>query len=209
MTNDRLTKPNRERFEALYRLHRGSVRRHLLIALCGDGARADDFEHEVFLRVFKTYGPALERKTEDQQRALLIKVAKNCVVEMWRKDSKLVFRDTYIESDVPLGKLSASDSEEFDQVLDRDLVQRFIAVASRKLTVGEFRVAFLGWFMDESDAAIAKALGTSVKTVRAHRCSARTKIRTFANRDGHEITFADAEAAEQKKTTPGVGEVTV
>ncbi|MER7450352.1 sigma factor [Nocardia beijingensis] len=137
--------------EALYRRHRGGVRRHLLLALRGDTARADDLEQEVFLRVFKTYGSTLETKTEQQQRALLIKVAQNCVIEMWRRDSKLVFRDTYIDSDVPVGKLSSAETEKFDQVLDRELVARFIAVAVQKETVAEFRVAFLGWFMDKSD----------------------------------------------------------
>ncbi|MFQ6396889.1 hypothetical protein ACLMAJ_25930 [Nocardia sp. KC 131] len=95
----------------------------------------------------------------------------------------------------PLDRAPSADLEQLDQVLDRIVVKRFIEVAAKRLTDGEFRVAFLGWFMDESDEAIAKALGTTVKTIRAHRCSAKKKINTFANRDGYEITFTDTDVA--------------
>jgi RNA polymerase sigma factor (sigma-70 family) len=209
MKRDRHKSTDQERLETLFRSHRTSVRRRLLCALRGDLCRVDDLTTETFLRVLKVYGSSLDHKTEQELRALLIRTAENCVIDAWRKDSKLIFRDTYLDSDVPLDRSRGADDDQFEQVLDRDLVQRFIEVAAKRLTDGEFRVAFLGWLMDESDEAIAKALGTTIKTVRAHRYSARKKIKTFANRDGQEITFTDTDVVEEKKSTPGVGEVTV
>ena len=94
-----------------------------------------------------------------------------------------------------------------DQVLDKLIAEKLLE-AFQKLTYGEFVVTFLCWWMDETDEAIAKALETTVRTVRAHCCSARCKIRAFAKWAALEIGTSGG-AAGEGRSVPGTGEVTV
>ncbi|WP_280267937.1 hypothetical protein [Nocardia wallacei] len=137
------------------------------------------------------------------------------MIDRWRRDSGLVFWESYVDTDIPMDAVTA-DAAQFGSVAGTDVVQRFFEVAQKILTDGEWRVAFLAWAMDRTDHEIADALGTTAKTVRTHKWSARKKIRACTRHADGEITFDDDLAAKPvqrdnpgNQTTPGIGEVTV
>ncbi|MGY2119407.1 RNA polymerase sigma factor [Nocardia gipuzkoensis] len=202
----RRAKPTgRGQFEALYRQHHDHVYRYMMTATRGDTQRAEDLTQEAFLRVWRTYGP----QAGDQAEALLITTAKNCLVDVWRKDSRLVFWESYVETDVPVDGWTNASADQFERVLDSKVIEQIFDEAAKRLTDGEWRVVFMGWVMGKTDAEIAEELGTTAKTVKTLRCSARRKIKACASRDGYEITFSDVGRTDRSGSTPGIGEVTV
>ncbi|MFI6960025.1 RNA polymerase sigma factor [Nocardia sp. NPDC050408] len=202
-------------FEDLYRRKYPTVRQWLLYAVRGDADRAQDLVQETFIRMWRTYRDRIPEMSQDQVESLLITIAKSCVIDRWRQDSKLIFWEAYVDTDIPVDGVTTGQQRQLDQVLGNDLVGRFFEKASTKLTDGEWRVMFMSVVMERSDPEIAEALCTTVKTVRTHKWSARKKFKAWAKSDGYEITFADASAdasvgvGQSAPTTPGIGEVTV
>ncbi|WP_194838572.1 RNA polymerase sigma factor [Nocardia sp. XZ_19_369] len=179
----------------------------MLYAVRGRIQHAEDLTHEVFLRVWRTYGAKAEQMKTAELQQLLITAAKHCVIDAWRRDSKLVFWQAYLDTDVPVDPAPECGADPLDTVVDADVMQRFFELASTRLTDGEWRVTFLGCGIGHSDAEIAHELETTVKTVRTLRWSARKKLKACASRDGYEIVFGDTD--QQSSSTPGIGEVTV
>ncbi|MFI9536840.1 RNA polymerase sigma factor [Nocardia fusca] len=197
---------DRALFEQLYRREHARVRRYLLTAVRGNVECAEDLAHEVFLQVWRAYAPRLASMTDADVQRILITAAKNRLIDLWRMDSKLVFLPSYDNCHLPS---AGSDRDPFDRVLDAGFVVRFAQVAVKHLTDGEFRVAFMGWMMGYTDAEIAAALGTTAKTVRTHRCSAKKKIQAFVCTDGQQITFHDSEDDQSSTPTPGIDGVRI
>ncbi|WP_255218576.1 RNA polymerase sigma factor [Nocardia carnea] len=181
------------------------MRRYLLNAVRGEGGHADDLTHEVFLQVWRTYAPRLAVMDDEDVQRVLITTAKNRLIDLWRKDSKLVFFAGFDDTHLPLDTAAGAAAAPFDRIIDDELVARFARVAVKRLTDGEYRVAFMGWVMGYTDSEIAEALGTTTKTVKTHRWSARKKIKLFACKDGGEITFYDADDT----TAPGIDGVRI
>lgn len=161
------------------------------------------------MAVLRTYRQSIFDKSSHQQEALLLKMAKNAVIDMWRREGRLVFCEDYQESDIPLGGVRGSEDDRVDTIIGDSIVQGFIEVAVEKLTVGEYRVAFMSWVMDCSDDEIAETLRTTVPTVRTHKWSARKKLKACVNRDGYEIRFFDRLETVHQIPSSGIGEVAV
>ncbi|WP_249645455.1 helix-turn-helix transcriptional regulator [Nocardia sputi] len=66
-------------------------------------------------------------------------------------------------------------------MLDSKVIEQIFDEAAKRLTDGEWRVAFMGWVMGKTDAEIAEELATTAKTVKTLRCSARRKIKACAS----------------------------
>ncbi|WP_280425301.1 RNA polymerase sigma factor [Nocardia carnea] len=194
-------------FETIYRREYPCVRRYLLGAVRGDSECAEDLTHEVFLQVWRTYGPRLARMTDTEVQQILITAAKNRLIDLWRKDTRVVLFAGYDDHHVPVD--TATGSDPFCKVINDEVVARFAQVAARQLTIGEYRVAFMSWVMECTDTEIAAALGTTVKTVRTHRCAARRKIKAIARKDRSGLRFLDADEISAIPATPGIGEVTI
>jgi RNA polymerase sigma factor (sigma-70 family) len=193
--------------EVLYRRHRDAVLKFLLTASRGDATVAEDLVSETFFKVINTYEDRLDRMTDSEVQKLLITAAKSRLIDLWRKDTGLVFWEGYAEAVVPLAVTAGVD--QVDRVVGREFVSSFAEVASKLLTDGEWRVAFMTWVMDKSDREIAEELGTTVRTVQTHRSSARKRLKAAARYDGTVLRFADSEADQDSPSTDGIGEVTV
>lgn len=185
------------------------MRRYLLGAVRGEVECAEDLTHEVFYQVWRAYGQRLARMKDEDVQGVLITTAKNRLIDLWRKDSRIVFFAAYDDHHIPLDSVPGTDPDPFDRVLDEEFVARFAHVAAKQLTDGEYRVAFMGWVMGHTDAQIAEALGTTAKTVKTHRWAARKKIKAFAYKHGREIRFLDTDDTTSTASSPGIGEVTV
>lgn len=200
---------DRALFEKVYRREYLRVRRYLLGAVRGEAESAEDLTHEVFLQVWRAYGQRLAQMKDTEVQQILITAAKNRLIDLWRKDARIVFFAGYDDHHVPVDSAAGTDSDPFGKVIDDEIVARFARVAAKQLTVGEYRVAFMSWVMECTDAEIATALGTTAKTVRTHRCAARRKIKGFAHKDRAGIRFLDPDEEPSGTTTPGIGEVAI
>lgn len=194
--------------ECLYRHHFEFVYRKVAGMVRGDRTVIDDLVHDTFEKMAITYADELAGMVKDQVQRLLTTIARSCVVDHWRKDGKIVFWKSYTDADVSFHPMSSAGVEKFDEMLDTNEVMDIFTKVAAHLTDAEWRVSFMTWVMDKTDEEIAAILGTTVKTIRTHRCSARKKIKAWAEQDGREIICSESDA-EQGAPASGIGEVTV
>ncbi|MFI9538111.1 RNA polymerase sigma factor [Nocardia fusca] len=121
---------DRALFETLYRREYPRVRRYLLGAVRGDAECAEDLTHEVFLQVWRTYGQRLARMKDTEVRQILITAAKNRLIDLWRKDARIVFFAGYDDHHVPVDTAAGADPDPFGKVVDDEFVARFARVAA-------------------------------------------------------------------------------
>lgn len=68
--------------------------------------------------------------------------------------------------------------------------------SSKRLTDGEYRVAYLTWGAHQSTDRIAKELNTTRRTVHTMRSRAKREIRALVKNRGLEIAFTDEVLAQ-------------
>ncbi|MFG1771626.1 RNA polymerase sigma factor [Nocardia salmonicida] len=199
---------DRECLRKFYETHRQFVFAQLLMLLRGDVADAQDLCHDVFEKVLQKYDvERLNAMGEKQQRALLYRILHNRAIDEFRRESRLsMLHVAQVEDALPPVRHPKAENA-FDRIEVELLLQRFFALAEHELSRREYEVALLGWYFERTDPEIAEILQTTQTTVRTLRSRALKKIKTFVNRDGHEIVFP-ADSRESSTSTTVTGEET-
>ncbi|WP_433622111.1 RNA polymerase sigma factor [Nocardia sp. CA-120079] len=198
------------RFNELFRSHAPAVYRLALSAL-QDAERANDIVQEVFLAVWEQYERDFAGKPSSRSDALIMKIAKRRVIDVWRRTDGAVPIPEYVESAVPMLGLSMTSRNPLERVLNDDAFRHIRFVLSQNLTTAEYRVALMAWALWLPDTEIAKIIGSSVSTVHSHKSRARAKIRTLELGGDYLIDFEPGTSSTQQgtgKRTRNEGEVT-
>jgi RNA polymerase sigma-70 factor (ECF subfamily) len=149
-------------FEAYY----NKVVRYIYIRI-SDQPEAEDLAGEVFLKALKSMGSY--RGSAEQLRFWIFKIARNIVIDHYRKMSK---RRTVNLEDVEI-----ADGSNVEEMAERRLQVGELTKAMDQLTQAQREVIGLRFFAGLSSAETAQVLGKSSGAVREMQCDAIQRLR--------------------------------
>lgn len=158
-----------EEFEAIYVRYSDKIYRYLYLQT-RDPYLAEDITAETFLRAWRNW----ENIKQDYIQALLFKIAKNILIDYWRK-----------QKDKKEFSLEASMEEGFDPSYDEDLIERIykndsIKGVQKALTLlpdNLREVVILRFIEDLSAKEAAEILETSEGNIRVLQYRALIKLK--------------------------------
>ncbi len=161
-----------DRFEQLYRVHRGQVFATCL-RLCGDRVRAAELLQDVFVRIWEQWHHFDER---DGASAWVHRVTLHTVFNVKRADRRRLHRVALAED---LGPTARDSSRAAAQAFATPAPVRRIAIeqAMEALTGRAREVFVLHDVEGHSTEDIAMLLRTAASTVRVHLARARATLR--------------------------------
>lgn len=151
---------------SLFDGHYESVVRYIFVRI-GDRADAEELAGDVFLRAVKNLGSF--RGSQEQMRFWIFRVARNIVVDHYRKRSK---RQT-----VPLDAADAVESADVEETAERNLQMEAVAKALDRLTPAQREVIGLRFFAGLTSEEAGQVMGKSSGAVREMQRSAIEKLR--------------------------------
>ncbi len=151
---------------SLFDGHYESVVRYIFVRI-GDRADAEELAGDVFLRAVKSLGSF--RGSQEQMRFWVYRVARNIVVDYYRKRSK---RHT-----VPLEPADAVEAQDVEQTAERNLQLEAVAKALDRLTPAQREVIGLRFFAGLTSEEAGRVMGKSSGAVREMQRSAIEKLR--------------------------------
>jgi RNA polymerase sigma-70 factor (ECF subfamily) len=150
----------------LFEEYYDKVVRYIYIRI-SDQPEAEDLAGEVFLKALKSMGAY--RGSAEQLRFWIFKIARNIVIDHYRKMSK---RKT-----VNLDDVEISDGSNVEEMAEQRLQIRDLAKAMKQLTQAQREVIGLRFFAGLSSAETAQVLGKSSGAVREMQCDAIQRLR--------------------------------
>jgi RNA polymerase sigma-70 factor (ECF subfamily) len=154
--------------ENLYEQYYEKVVRYVFIRI-GNQAEAEDLAGDVFLSALKSLRSY--RGSIEQMRFWIFKIARNTVVDHYRKMSK---RKT-----VNLDDVEISDNTDVEEMTEKRLQIEALSRALDKLTPAQREVIGLRFFAGLSSAEAGQVMGKSSGAVREMQCDAIQKLRTL------------------------------
>ena len=150
----------------LFEEYYDKVVRYIYIRI-SDQPEAEDLAGEVFLKALKSMGSY--RGSAEQLRFWIFKIARNIVIDHYRKMSK---RKT-----VNLDDVEITDGSNVEEIAEQRLQIRDLTKAMNQLTQAQREVIGLRFFAGLSSAETAQILGKSSGAVREMQCDAIQRLR--------------------------------
>jgi len=163
---DNETKSMEAAIAGLFEAYYDKVVRYIYIRI-SDQPEAEDLAGEVFLKALKSMGSY--RGSAEQLRFWIFKIARNIVIDHYRKMSK---RKT-----VNLDDVEIADSTNVEEIAERRLQIGELTKAMKQLTEAQREVIGLRFFAGLSSAETAQILGKSSGAVREMQCDAIQRLR--------------------------------
>ena len=163
---DNETKSMEAAIAGLFEEYYDKVVRYIYIRI-SDQPEAEDLAGEVFLKALKSMGSY--RGSAEQLRFWIFKIARNIVIDHYRKMSK---RKT-----VNLDDVEISDGSNVEDIAEQRLQIRDLTKAMEQLTQAQREVIGLRFFAGLSSAETAQVLGKSSGAVREMQCDAIQRLR--------------------------------
>ena len=163
---DNETKSMEAAIAGLFEEYYDKVVRYIYIRI-SDQPEAEDLAGEVFLKALKSMGSY--RGSAEQLRFWIFKIARNIVIDHYRKMSK---RKT-----VNLDDVEIADSTNVEEMAERRLQIGELTKAMKQLTEAQREVIGLRFFAGLSSAETAQILGKSSGAVREMQCDAIQRLR--------------------------------
>lgn len=158
---------SKELFDSLYDAHADAIFRFCVFKT-GDRDIAKDLTQDVFIKVFNHITKGEEIVNE---KAFLYAVAKNVVIDFWRK------KKSVREADLPEGFMSSVASESNTEVLAE--YQIFLSLLN-KLSPTDREVIVLRYVEDMSSKDMAEVLGQRENTVLVRISRATVKLKELS-----------------------------
>jgi len=173
---------------ALYSKYAKRVYAYALKGCQGNKHDAEEVVNETFLCAHLRFRVDFAGKELREREARLIKIAGCRIVDVYRRNQKLLPIPAQDLDELFEGACTGSN-EPLGRVVDRETLERLRIVLMRYLTPTEHQVAFLTWQMGLPDRIIATLLGIpTTGTVRTHRSNAKAKIKAHV---GDGLLFPD------------------
>ena len=150
----------------LFEEYYDKVVRYIYIRI-SDQPEAEDLAGEVFLKALKSMGSY--RGSAEQLRFWIFKIARNIVIDHYRKMSK---RKT-----VNLDDVEIADGTNVEEMAEQRLQIGELTKAMKQLTEAQREVIGLRFFAGLSSAETAQVLGKSSGAVREMQCDAIQRLR--------------------------------
>jgi RNA polymerase sigma-70 factor (ECF subfamily) len=163
---DNETKSMEATIAGLFEEYYDKVVRYIYIRI-SDQPEAEDLAGEVFLKALKSMGSY--RGSVEQLRFWIFKIARNIVIDHYRKMSK---RKT-----VNLDDVEIADSTNVEEMAEQRLQIGELTKAMKQLTEAQREVIGLRFFAGLSSAETAQILGKSSGAVREMQCDAIQRLR--------------------------------
>ena len=163
---DNETKSMEAAIAGLFEEYYDKVVRYIYIRI-SDQPEAEDLAGEVFLKALKSMGSY--RGSAEQLRFWIFKIARNIVIDHYRKMSK---RKT-----VNLDDVEIADSTNVEEMAEQRLQIGELTKAMKQLTEAQQEVIGLRFFAGLSSAETAQILGKSSGAVREMQCDAIQRLR--------------------------------
>jgi RNA polymerase sigma-70 factor (ECF subfamily) len=163
---DNETKSMEAAIAGLFEEYYDKVVRYIYIRI-SDQSEAEDLAGEVFLKALKSMGSY--RGSAEQLRFWIFKIARNIVIDHYRKMSK---RKT-----VNLDDVEIADSTNVEEMAEQRLQIGELTKAMKQLTEAQREVIGLRFFAGLSSAETAQILGKSSGAVREMQCDAIQRLR--------------------------------
>ena len=163
---DNETKSMEAAIAGLFEEYYDKVVRYIYIRI-SDQPEAEDLAGEVFLKALKSMGSY--RGSAEQLRFWIFKIARNIVIDHYRKMSK---RKT-----VNLDDVEIADSTNVEEMAEQRLQIGELTKAMKQLTEAQREVIGLRFFAGLSSAETAQILGKSSGAVREMQCDAIQRLR--------------------------------
>jgi RNA polymerase sigma-70 factor (ECF subfamily) len=163
---DNETKSMEAAIAGLFEEYYDKVVRYIYIRI-SDQPEAEDLAGEVFLKALKSMGSY--RGSAEQLRFWIFKIARNIVIDHYRKMSK---RKT-----VNLDDVEITDGSNVEEIAEQRLQIRDLTKAMNQLTQAQREVIGLRFFAGLSSAETAQILGKSSGAVREMQCDAIQRLR--------------------------------
>ena len=163
---DNETKSMEATIAGLFEEYYDKVVRYIYIRI-SDQPEAEDLAGEVFLKALKSMGSY--RGSAEQLRFWIFKIARNIVIDHYRKMSK---RKT-----VNLDDVEIADSTNVEEMAEQRLQIGELTKAMKQLTEAQREVIGLRFFAGLSSAETAQILGKSSGAVREMQCDAIQRLR--------------------------------
>ena len=163
---DNETKSMEAAIAGLFEEYYDKVVRYIYIRI-SDQPEAEDLAGEVFLKALKSMGSY--RGSAEQLRFWIFKIARNIVIDHYRKMSK---RKT-----VNLDDVEIADSTNVEEMAEQRLQIGELTKAMKQLTEAQREVIGLRFFAGLSSAETAQVLGKSSGAVREMQCDAIQRLR--------------------------------
>ena len=163
---DNETKSMEAAIAGLFEEYYDKVVRYIYIRI-SDQPEAEDLAGEVFLKALKSMGSY--RGSAEQLRFWIFKIARNIVIDHYRKMSK---RKT-----VNLDDVEISDGSNVEEMVEKRLQVGELTKAMTQLTEAQREVIGLRFFAGLSSAETAQILGKSSGAVREMQCDAIQRLR--------------------------------
>ena len=152
----------------LYEQYYDKVVRYVFVRV-GNQAEAEDLAGDVFLNALKSLRSY--RGSMEQMHFWIFKIARNTVVDYYRKMSK---RKT-----VNLDDVDIADNTDIEAITEKSLQIEALSRALDKLTPAQREVIGLRFFSGLSSAEAGQVMGKSSGAVREMQCDAIQKLRTL------------------------------
>ena len=163
---DNETKSMEAAIAGLFEEYYDKVVRYIYIRI-SDQPEAEDLAGEVFLKALKSMGSY--RGSAEQLRFWIFKIARNIVIDHYRKMSK---RKT-----VNLDDVEIADGTNVEEMAEQRLQIGELTKAMKQLTEAQREVIGLRFFAGLSSAETAQVLGKSSGAVREMQCDAIQRLR--------------------------------
>jgi RNA polymerase sigma-70 factor (ECF subfamily) len=163
-----------EAFGTLYQLYYTPVYRYIYLRTKSK-TQAEDITQTVFLKVYKTLGRW--EATESSPLAYFFTVARNSIIDHWRKESHGTVYDDEVVRDFDGQEGSAVD--DFEKRETEEIVHSALGI----LTEDQQEVMRLKFISDLSTAEIARMLDKSEEAVRQLQSRALKLLRTYFKRE--------------------------
>jgi RNA polymerase sigma-70 factor (ECF subfamily) len=163
---DNETKSMEAAIADLFEEYYDKVVRYIYIRI-SDQPEAEDLAGEVFLKALKSMGSY--RGSAEQLRFWIFKIARNIVIDHYRKMSK---RKT-----VNLDDVEIPDGSNVEEMVERRLQIGDLTKAMTQLTDAQREVIGLRFFAGLSSSETAQILGKSSGAVREMQCDAIQRLR--------------------------------
>jgi RNA polymerase sigma-70 factor, ECF subfamily len=150
----------------LFEEYYDKVVRYIYVRI-SDQTEAEDLAGEVFLKALKSMGSY--RGSAEQRRFWIFKIARNIVIDHYRKMSK---RKT-----VNLDDVDIADHTDVEAMVERRLQIGELTKAMSQLTEAQREVIGLRFYAGLSSAETAQVMGKSSGAVREMQCDAIQKLR--------------------------------
>lgn len=157
---------SKELFNSLYEAHADAIFRFCFFKT-SDREVAKDLTQDVFVKVFKYI---IEGKEIENEKAFLYAVAKNIVIDFWRK------KKSVHEAELPEGFMNSVPSQSNTEVLAE--YQIFLSLLD-KLSPTDREVIILRHVEDMSSKDMAELLGERENTILVRISRATEKLRTL------------------------------